>query len=142
MGQKFEKAMLTKDFVYYMDYSEGDDNGSVKMYRRATGELVSDNYRANQDMYENIMYYNYEWLSETLLYARRCIVEEHKIGLARDFFLENKFPGKIANISFDGIQGALNQALRSNLGFTLSINELKTVHGLVKEKKQKMGKHM
>lgn len=142
MGRKFEKAMLTKEFVYYMDYSEGGDNGSVRMYRRDTGELVSDNYRANQDMYENIMHYRYEWLCETLRYAGRCIVEEHRIGLARDFFLENKFPGKIANISFDGTKGAFNKALQSNLGFTLSAYELTTVHSLVKEKKRKISKHM
>lgn len=142
MGRTFEIAMLTKEFVYYMDYSEGDDNGSVRMYRRNTGELISDNYRANQDMYENILYYRYEWLCETLRYTRKCIVEEHKIGLARDFFLENRFPGKIANISLDGTKGAFNKALRANLGFELNARELKTVHDMVKQNKREKGKYM
>ncbi|SNZ01435.1 hypothetical protein [Flagellimonas pacifica] len=134
---KFKKAMITEDFVYCMDGSEGDDNGSVKMYDKRTGRLISYNYRANQDMYENLLFHKYEWICKPLRYSRKCMLEEHKIALAQTFFTENRFPGKKANITRDGINGTFNRALSENLGFKLSAEELRTVHGLIKKRKKK-----
>lgn len=121
----FDKAMETTDFVYYMDDSEGDDNGSVRMYDKESGRLVSDNFMANRDLYENLLYFNYEWINETLRYARTCMVEELKIDLAKEFFLENKTKHhKILGPSQNS-KNEFNQALENRLGFTLSKNDFK-----------------
>lgn len=73
-GNTFEKVMETTDFTYYIDFSEGDDNGSVRMYDNERGKLVSDNNMANRDLYENLSYFNYEWICKTPVYARKCMV--------------------------------------------------------------------
>lgn len=126
-SNRFQKAMETKDFVYYMDYSECDDNGSVKMYSRTAGVLVSDNYFANRDMYENLLYFKYEWICKTLLYARKCIVEEHKISLAKKYFLNNR-PQHQAFLDWsENANLKFNKALRQDLGFTLAKGELQLI---------------
>ena len=126
-GNTFEKVMETSDFTYYMDFSEGDDNGSVRMYDNEVERLVSDNYMANRDLYENLLYFNYEWIGERLIYARKCMVEEHRIDLAVAYFVEHK-------TEHNGILGwsenakvAFNKVLRENLGLKLSKNDLQEV---------------
>ena len=78
-------------------------------------------------MYENLLYFKYEWICKTLLYARKCIVEEHKISLAKKYFLDNRPQhqafldwSKNANLKF-------NKALRQDLGFTLAKGELQLI---------------
>jgi len=126
-GNSFEKAMETMDFVYYMDYSECDDNGSVRMYSRSTGALISDNYFANRDMYENLLYFKYEWICKTLGYARKCIVEEHKLSLAKKYFLNNRTDHQAFLDMTENANVVFNKALRQDLGFTLAKGELQSI---------------
>lgn len=49
----FNLSLITKDFVYYVNPTESDENACVIMLDRA-GELVSDNYFAYGD-YMNVM---------------------------------------------------------------------------------------
>jgi hypothetical protein len=75
-GRRFYKAMVTKDFVYYADYQEGDDNGNVVMFNKSNGELVSDNYFANQDMFEAMRKFDFISMSRTCQYNFKCWLEE------------------------------------------------------------------
>lgn len=123
-GHVFEIAMVTKSFVYYIDGSECDDNGSVKMYEKVSGRLVSDNYMANRDLHENLMYFNYEWICERLQYSRKCMVEECKISLAKEYYQENETEHRgILGWSEDA-KLKFNDALLENLGFKLSKHDL------------------
>jgi|Laugrespbdmm15sd_2_1035082.scaffolds.fasta_scaffold48094_2 hypothetical protein len=75
-GRRFYKAMVTTEFVYYADYQEGDDNGNVVMLDRENGELLSDNYFGNQDMFERMRKFDFESMSRTCAYNFKCILEE------------------------------------------------------------------
>jgi len=75
-GRRFYKAMVTKDFVFYADYQEGDDNGNVVMLDRETGKLVSDNYFANQECFELMRKFEFESMSRTCQYNFKCWLEE------------------------------------------------------------------
>ena len=75
-GRRFYKAMVTKEFVYYADYQEGDDNGNVVMFDIETGELVSDNYFANQDMFDTMRKFDFVSMSRTCQYNFKCWLEE------------------------------------------------------------------
>tara|TARA_R110000765_G_scaffold9911_3_gene30862 strand:+ start:45789 stop:46241 length:453 start_codon:yes stop_codon:yes gene_type:complete len=141
-GNSFKKAMETKDFVYYMDYSECDDNGSVRMYSRSTGALISDNYFANRDMYENLLYFKYEWICKTLLYARKCIVEEHKLSLAKKYFLNNRTDHQAFLDMSENANLVFNKALRQDLGFTLAKGELQSIKNQLRTKGKSNGLSM
>lgn len=65
----FYKGLITKDFVFYCNYQEGDDNANVVMYRRSTGsnlELVSDNYFASVGLFEALTEGDWEYISQTM----------------------------------------------------------------------------
>lgn len=53
-----------------------------------------------------------------------------------NFYLKNNYPGKIPNITLDGINGALNKALKKELGFALNKEQLKEVHNAIKSQKK------
>lgn len=136
-GHVFKMAMATKSFIYFIGDSECDDNGSVRMYEKETGHLVSDNYMANRDMHQNLLYFNYEWICERLRYSRKCMVEECKINLAQEYYHENE-------IEHNGILGwsefakrKFNDALLTNLGFTLSKYDLREVRKQINPDKNK-----
>ena len=65
----FYKGLITKDFVFYCNYQEGDDNANVVMYCRSTGsnlELVSDNYFASVGLLEALTEGDWEYISQTM----------------------------------------------------------------------------
>ncbi|GMN05487.1 hypothetical protein MTsPCn5_08750 [Croceitalea sp. MTPC5] len=136
-GNTFEKVMETIDFTYYMDFSEGDDNGSVILFDRETRKLVSDNYMANRDLYENLLYYNYEWICKRLRYARKCMVEEHGIDLAKEYFLKHEKEFQRILCRSENITDKCNMALQKDLGFTLSRNDLQEVRKLLNSNQNK-----
>jgi hypothetical protein len=49
----FNLGLITKDFVYFVNPEEGDENGNTIMYNKK-GELLSDNYFANNDLFETL----------------------------------------------------------------------------------------
>ena len=75
-GRRFYKAMVTKDYVFYADYQEGDDNANVIMFDRASGELISDNYFANQECFSLMRKHKFESMSRTCAYNFKCMLEE------------------------------------------------------------------
>lgn len=62
-----------------------------------------------------------------------------KIEKAIDFHSNNEYPGKIPNLTVDGINGSLNKALSKKFGFTLDKSELKIVHRQVNSIKRSKG---
>ena len=49
---RYHRALETKDFIYFVNFQEGDENGCVMMYRKKEMELASDNYFAYGSMFE------------------------------------------------------------------------------------------
>lgn len=49
---RYNRGLETKDFIYFVNYQEGDENASVMMYRKDGLELASDNYFAYESMFE------------------------------------------------------------------------------------------
>jgi len=135
----FTKAMMTTDFIFFADNTELDDNGSVKMYDRKTGRLISNNYRANQEMHELLMYYKYEWISKDLQYARKCMMEEHKVQLAMEFAQDNSSTFKKHSHAFKSVSGKFNQALKKVLGVELNLKELRKVKSFLWRLENKKG---
>lgn len=85
----FHRGMETKDFVYFCNYQESDDNGNVKMYRKVseqegTLELASNNYFGNQSMMEDIYKGEYTYLSATM----KTNVKLHKEASPESFVIE------------------------------------------------------
>ena len=65
----FYKVLITKDFVFYANYHESDNNASVEMYRRLGGdklELISDNYFASVGLHEALIEENWGYISKTM----------------------------------------------------------------------------
>lgn len=75
-GRRFYKAMITKDYVFYADYNEGDDNGNVIMFDRQNGEMISDNYFANQECFTLMHKHKFESMSRTCAYNFKVYIEE------------------------------------------------------------------
>lgn len=49
---RYYRAIETEDFVYFVNFQEGDENACVKMYRKSDWSLASDNYFGYNDMFE------------------------------------------------------------------------------------------
>jgi hypothetical protein len=49
----FNLALITKDFVYFVNMEESDENGNTMMYNK-NGELLSDNYFASNELHETL----------------------------------------------------------------------------------------
>ena len=62
---RFYKGLITKDFVFYCNYNEGDDNGNVEMYDRKMN-LVSNNYFASVGLHEALTEGNWEYISPSM----------------------------------------------------------------------------
>ena len=83
-GRRFFKAMVTNDFVYYVDYSESDDNANVVMYD-LEGTLISDNYFANSDMFSRMLKHDFISMSETCAYGFKCMLDVEILPLFKDW---------------------------------------------------------
>jgi hypothetical protein len=57
----FYRALETLNHIYFVNYEEGDENGSVKMFNRKM-QLVSDNYFAYESMFEDVKA-GYVWIA-------------------------------------------------------------------------------
>jgi hypothetical protein len=68
---RYYRAVETEDFIYFCNYQEGDENASVKMYRKSDLSLVSDNYFAHNDLFEVILEKQYTYLSKSMKYNAR-----------------------------------------------------------------------
>jgi len=96
----FEKVLETADFEYYADLPSGDED--VIMIRKSDGELVSDNYMAENAMYEDIINDKVTWSSPDMEYNIREIRKQQlmrsggkvksKLGWKRDRIWTSKEP--------------------------------------------------
>ena len=75
---RYYRGVETEDFIYFCNYQEGDDNASVKMYRKSDLSLASDNFFANNDLVEVILEKKYTYLSKSMKYNAREMQKEYK----------------------------------------------------------------
>ena len=87
-GRRFYKAMVTNEFVYYVDYSESDDNANVVMIDLDSGEIISDNYFANCDMFSRMRKHDFIEMSKTCAYNFKCILEVEILPLFKEWIDE------------------------------------------------------
>ena len=67
---------------------------------------------------------------------------EQKIKKAVEFHLNNKYDSKMNNISLHGVSSPLNKALIKNHEFSLTLEELKKAHQLVKNQEKNIGRRL
>jgi len=49
----YHRALETKDFIFFVNFEESDENGAVKMFDRKL-QLISDNYFASEALTEEL----------------------------------------------------------------------------------------
>jgi len=79
------------------------------------------------DMYENLLT-SIGFIDEQTYKKKMGLLSDEKVVLATNFHLKYDYLNKIPNITFDGTDGALNKALKSEFEFKLSEVELRKVH--------------
>ena len=70
---KYYRCLESKDFIFYANYLESDENASVLMYNKS-GELISDNYFAYGELFETIEDKRYTHISKTMKENVNCMV--------------------------------------------------------------------
>ena len=94
----FKKVVETDEFEYYMDLPSGDDD--VIMIRKSDGEIISDNYMAENALYEDILSDKVTWSTPDMDYNIREIRKQSmmkfggktKLGWKRDRIWTSKEP--------------------------------------------------
>ena len=74
-GEKFKLLLITKDFIFYGNPEESDENSSLIMLRRNL-ELVSNNYFAYQGFMEELKENKFEYISKETLYNYNEMLKE------------------------------------------------------------------
>jgi hypothetical protein len=74
---KYYRAVETKDFIYFCNYQEGDENASVKMYRKSDLSLVSDNWMGYNVLMGVILEKEYTYLSHSMKFNAREMQKEN-----------------------------------------------------------------
>lgn len=64
----YHRAVETKDFIFFVNYEESDENASVKMFDRKLN-LISDNYFASEALFEELegKRKNITWIAKKML---------------------------------------------------------------------------
>ena len=75
---RYYRGVETEDFIYFCNYQEGDDNGSVMMYRKSDLTLVCDNFHASNDLVGVILEKKYTYLSKSMQYNAREMQKENE----------------------------------------------------------------
>jgi hypothetical protein len=60
---RYHRAIETKDFIYFVNYQESDENAQAMMYRKSDLSLVSDNYFAASDLFNVLENKEYTYIS-------------------------------------------------------------------------------
>ncbi|PCJ55938.1 MAG: hypothetical protein COA79_20225 [Planctomycetota bacterium] len=106
--ENFKKALVSQDYVYFVDPDEGDESGNTIMVSRLDGHLVSDNYMASDSLAGTIADNDYSWLSTEMEYNVTEIKKE-----AERFTLSGKL---FAQDQFSEAGDTLTQALYDTFG--------------------------
>jgi hypothetical protein len=72
---RYYRALETPNHIYFVNFTESDENASVKMYDRKM-KLISDNNFAYEGMMEDIENNFYSWSSPKMKEAIVLIKEE------------------------------------------------------------------
>lgn len=75
---RFHRALITKNFVFYVNFQEGDENSSCEMYNRDM-ELISNNYFASVGLFDELATGKWEYISHTMK-------ENYKLAKASGYF--------------------------------------------------------
>jgi len=73
----YHRALETKDFIFFVNFEESDENASVKMFDR-NRKLISDNYFASEALFEEMQKDRYlrkekkAWMSKKM---KECLVK-------------------------------------------------------------------
>ena len=64
----YHRALETKDFIFFVNFEESDENASVKMFDRKL-QLISDNYFACEALTEELegKRKNVTWMSKKMV---------------------------------------------------------------------------
>jgi len=73
---RYYRGVETKDFIYFCNYQESDDNANVKMYRKSDLSLVCDNYHASNDLQGVLIEKTYTYLSKSMKYNAKAMQEQ------------------------------------------------------------------
>lgn len=84
---RYPRVMETDTFVFFVNFSEGDENGSTFMYRKQPDhlELVSDNYFASVGIMEEFQEGNEIWMSPSMKKERALYIEEMILPLVKEY---------------------------------------------------------
>jgi hypothetical protein len=66
-GEKFKLLLITKDFIFYGNPKESDENASLIMLKRNL-EFISNNYFAYQGFIEELKKNKFEFISKETQY--------------------------------------------------------------------------
>ena len=61
----YHRVLETKDFIFYVNLEECDENAAVKMFNRKR-ELISDNYFAYQEFMNSMAPKKHTWMADML----------------------------------------------------------------------------
>jgi hypothetical protein len=73
----YNLAVITEDFVYFVNEEESDENAQTMMYNKK-GELVSDNYFATSDLFDVLLSNDeLEYISPSMEYNRQELLKQN-----------------------------------------------------------------
>lgn len=86
---RYQRAMETDSFVFFVKFDEGDDNANTFMYRKNEKEnkleLVSDNYFASVGIMQELQEGNETWMSPAMKKERKLQIEELILPLVKEY---------------------------------------------------------
>lgn len=84
---RYPRVMETKDFVFFVKFDEGDENGNTFMYRKESDHLslVSDNYFASVGLQEALREGSETWMSPAMKKERKLQIEEAILPLVKEY---------------------------------------------------------
>lgn len=113
----------------------------VSSWKRIASNLNISEDRINY-VEKNLLYNSIVEPKNKKMELKEGLTSDQKIKKAVAFHLNNKYDSKMNNISLHGITSPLNKALIKNDGFSLTIDELKQVHQLVKSQEKNIEKKL
>ena len=74
-GETFKLILITKDYIFYVNQDEGDDNANTVMLNRNL-ELLSNNYFASVGLLEELEKGVFEYMNKDLKYSYEEMIKD------------------------------------------------------------------
>lgn len=105
----YYRAMETQDFVFFVNFTESDENGQVKMYRKRGDilSLVSDNYFASVGIMDEFREGNETWMSPRMKKERKIYTDEVVLPPVKEY-LELSEKGDLGE-RFNELEDEINE---------------------------------